>query len=185
MGMKLPGRPLCTAAGTVSPLASFKAEHYLLQTGAASPFCLQTGQKQSKKVCWCLQGIWNFISWATLQIHWTAILTTYTEKLSCGTDLSVICEPGFCHYHLCFTASATKGGRRVCCKLRVSGRLSSINHSSLSFLLLFTLNKIHTAPSQTGSSTSWLTGTCKRSFLLSNLDYAICLGRRKWQGSAL
>lgn len=38
---------------------------------------------------------------------------------------------------------------------------------------------------QIGSSTGWLTRICKRSFLLSNPDYTICLGRGEWQGSAL
>lgn len=38
---------------------------------------------------------------------------------------------------------------------------------------------------QTGSSRGCLTRICKRSFLLSNLDYTIRLGRGEWQGSAL
>lgn len=91
------------------------------------PFNAASMTEILNKVCWYLQDIQNFISWATVDCCFN-----YLHRKAWLQCRPVVCKPQFCLYCGCFPASAAEGGRRVCCKLRVNSRLFSINHSSSS-----------------------------------------------------
>lgn len=88
----------------------------------------------------------------------------------------VVCKPGFFHYHLLQPQHPVEGEGFAASW--VNSSLFIINHTSLFFPHTDTKENPHSSfIGQTGSSRVWLTRICKRSHLLSNLDYTICLGR--------
>lgn len=139
---------------------------------------LQAGQKQTQKLCWCLQH--HLMS--HLQIHCTAILTPYTQGLG-DADLWFA---NLAFITTTFYSLSTRWREKSLLQaesIAASSLLTTLHYHSP---LTDTKQNPHSSfISQIGSSRGWLTRVCKRSFLLSNLDYKVCLRRGEWQDSAL
>lgn len=138
---------------------------------------LQAGQKQPKSLLGSASYLKHHLM-SHLQIHWTAILTPYTGELGCGADLWFANLAFITTFYSLSTQWREKGLLQAE-SIAASSLLTTLHYHPP---LTDTKQNPHSSfIGQIGSSRGWLTRICKISFLLSNLDYIICLGRGEWQ----